>query len=59
MIPGGGCGRLAQINEIEAEIHAVSRVLQVALIVNSYLPEVALSQRSFIRYVWMADVRNR
>jgi hypothetical protein len=30
MIPGGGCGRLAQLTKIEAEIHAVSQVLQVA-----------------------------
>jgi hypothetical protein len=30
MIPGGGCGRLAQLAKIEAEIHAASRVLQVA-----------------------------
>jgi hypothetical protein len=31
MIPGSGCGRIAQLTKIEAEIHAVSRVLQVAL----------------------------
>jgi hypothetical protein len=30
MIPGSGCGRIAQLTKIEAEIHAVSRVLQVA-----------------------------
>jgi hypothetical protein len=31
MIPGTGCGRLARLAKIEAEIHAVSRVLQLAL----------------------------
>ena len=31
MVPGSGCGRIAQLTKIEAEIHAVSRVLQAAL----------------------------
>jgi hypothetical protein len=30
MIPGGGCGRFAQLSKIEPEIHTVSQVLEVA-----------------------------